>query len=279
LTVGAKIVDDLVLKIMTGGGGMLSVAVLGLGEAGARYAADLLAAGAAVAGYDPVARPELPGLRLAASAAEAAAGAELVLSLNSAGAAERVARDAAAGLAAGVVYADLNTGSPDNKRQVAAACPGGVLFADVAVLAPVPRAGLHTPLLAAGPGRGRLAALLEPLGVPVADAGEEPGAAAARKLLRSVFMKGLAAVVMEALEAAEAAGQQPWLREQIDAELTAADAALVDRLVTGTRRHAVRRLAEMTAVSAYLAELGVGHQVTDATVARLAALTRPEGDR
>lgn len=258
---------------------MLTVAVLGLGEAGARYAADLLATGAAVVGYDPVARPELPGLRLAASAAEAADGAELVFSLNSASVAERVARDAAAGLAAGAVYADLNTGSPENKQRVAAACPDGVRFADVAVLAPVPRAGLRTPLLAAGAGRGRLAELLAPFGVPVEDAGEEPGAAAARKLLRSVFMKGLAAVVMESLEAAEAAGQEAWLRGQIETELTAADARLVERLVTGTRRHAARRLEEMAAAAAYLAELGAGHQVTDATVARLAALTRPEGGR
>lgn len=255
---------------------MRTVAVLGLGEAGARYAADLLAAGVAVAGYDPVARPELAGLRLAGTPAEAVAGAEVVLSLNAAKVAERVARDAAAGMGDGCVFADLNTGVPEGKRRAAAALAGsGALFADVAVLAPVPRRGLRTPLLIAGAGRARLAAFLRPFGVPVEDAGDEPGAAAARKLLRSVFMKGLAAVVLESLEAAAAAGQEPWLREQIVAELGAADAALVERLVDGTRRHAGRRLDEMRATAAYLDELGVAGPVTGATVARLEALAGP----
>jgi 3-hydroxyisobutyrate dehydrogenase-like beta-hydroxyacid dehydrogenase len=42
-----------------------------------------------------------------------------------------------------------------------------------------------------------------------------PGAAAARKLVRSVFYKGLAAAVTEALRAARAAGCEPWLRDNI----------------------------------------------------------------
>lgn len=259
---------------------MTTVAVLGLGEAGARYAADLLTAGVEVAGYDPVARPELTGLRLADTPTAAVGGADVILSLNAASVAERVARDAAGGLGDGAVYADLNTGSPESKRRIAATVAATpAQFADAAVLAPVPRNGLRTPLLLAGDGRTRLAAFLEPFGVPVEDAGAEPGAAAARKLLRSVFMKGMAAVIMEALEAAGAAGQEPWLRAQIVTELAAADAALADRLVDGTHQHAARRLEEMTAASSYLEELHTGHQVTDATVARLHALAHPEADR
>ena len=52
----------------------LRVAVLGLGEAGARLAADLAAAGADVHGYDPLqgGTPE-----------EAVAGSDVVLSVNS----------------------------------------------------------------------------------------------------------------------------------------------------------------------------------------------------
>ena len=46
----------------------------------------------------------------------------------------------------------------------------------------------------------------------------------AKKLLRSVFYKGMAAAVVEALEAARAAGYEQWLREHLAAELTAANA-------------------------------------------------------
>jgi 3-hydroxyisobutyrate dehydrogenase-like beta-hydroxyacid dehydrogenase len=249
------------------------VAVLGLGEAGGRYARDLLATGATVTGYDPVADPGLPALRMAGSPAEAVAGAGVVLGLTGAGHAEEVAGQAAGALTGGTVYADLNTASPSLKRAIAIVVEAaGARFADVAVLAPVPRLGLLTPLAVSGSGRRQLTEFLAPLGVPVEDAGTEPGAAAARKMLRSIFMKGLAASVLEALEAAELAGQGDWLRGQIVDELAAADPALVDRLVAGTQQHAVRRLAEMRAVLAYLAELGAGDHVTRATVARLADL-------
>jgi 3-hydroxyisobutyrate dehydrogenase-like beta-hydroxyacid dehydrogenase len=259
----------------------VAVAVLGLGEAGSRYAADLAACGWRVTGYDPVASPDIDGLRAAASAADAVSGADVVLSLNSAGAAVAVAEAAAPGLADGTVYADLNTTGPGVKQDVAAvvaATPAG--FVDGAVLAPVVRAGLRTPLLLAGSGRARLAALLAPLGVPVADAGDTPGAAAGAKLLRSVFMKGLAAVIGEALDAAQAAGQRDWLHDQIVHELTAADAALVARLIEGTARHAGRRTHEMAAAVAYLDELGVSAHLTRAAHARLADLASgdPSGD-
>jgi 3-hydroxyisobutyrate dehydrogenase-like beta-hydroxyacid dehydrogenase len=252
---------------------MTAFAVLGLGEAGSRYAADLLAAGVAVAGYDPAGPrvlPAPPGLRIAGSAAGAVGGADVVLSLNAASVAERAARDAAAGLGEGTVFADLNTSSPRSKRQVAAVLDGtGALFADAAVLAPVPRAGLRTPLAVAGPGRQRLTRFLTPLGVPLEDAGPEPGAAAGRKLLRSVFMKGLAAVVLESLDIAEKAGYGQWVSDQITAELTAADGELVTRLVDGTKQHAARRLAEMRATDEYAAELGAADPVVRAVIARL----------
>lgn len=258
------------------------VAVLGLGEAGSRYAADLLAAGVKVTGYDPAGLPTArpPGLRLAGSAAEAAEGAGVVLSLNAASAAEQAARDASAGLASGAVFADLNTGSPRLKQRVAAALDGtGALFTDVAVLAPVPRAGLRTPVALAGPGRREFAAFLAPFGVPAQDAGPEPGAAAERKLLRSVFMKGLAAVILESLDIADRAGLSDWVAGQIAAELSSADETLVERLVEGTHRHAARRLAEMRAADGYAAGLGVADPVIRAVITRLEALAGQDDHR
>ena len=53
--------------------------------------------------------------------------------------------------------------------------------------------------------------------MPVEVLGGEPGAAAARKLLRSVFMKGLAASCVESLRAARAAGCEDWMRAEIEA--------------------------------------------------------------
>jgi 3-hydroxyisobutyrate dehydrogenase-like beta-hydroxyacid dehydrogenase len=260
----------------------LRIAVLGLGEAGRRLAADLASLGAAVAGWDPAVREAPAGVELAAGAAEAVAGSEVVLSVNAASAALAAAREAAPALAPGALFADLNTGAPGLKRSVAAVVePAGAQFADVALLAPVPRRGLATPALVSGGGAGRFAAVFRPLGMPVEELGPEPGVAAQRKLLRSVFVKGLAAAVVESLEAASAAGCGDWLRASIASTLDAADASLLDRFEDGSRAHAGRRVEEMEAACDLLRELGVEPRVAAAAAAQLAALreTAPAGAR
>jgi 3-hydroxyisobutyrate dehydrogenase-like beta-hydroxyacid dehydrogenase len=95
-----------------------------------------------------------------------------------------------------------------------------------------------------------------------------------KKLLRSVFYKGMATSIVEALAAAQAAGYEDWLREHIAEELAESDATTVDRIVTGTRQHAVRRGAEMAAAAQMLTEIGVPPIMADASRAvheRLAA--------
>ena len=243
----------------------LVIAVLGLGEAGSVIARDLLAAGARVRGYDPAVAAG-PGITDTAGEAEAARGADLVLSVNSAKAAVDAFRAGLPGLGPGALWADLNTASPGIKRELASiAEAGGVPFADVAMMAPVPGRGLRVPMMASGNGAERYAGLLTPLGAGIEVLAGPAGLAASRKLLRSVFYKGMAAAIVEALEAARAAGDEQWLREHIAAELTAADARSVERILDGTARHAARRAAEMEAAADMLAELGVRPVMADAS--------------
>ena len=256
----------------------LVIAVLGLGEAGSVIARDLVAAGAVVRGYDPAVAAE-PGITDTPGEAEAARGADLVLSVNSAKAAVDAFRAGRPGLRPGALWADLNTASPGLKRELASiAEAGGVPFADVAMMAPVPGRGLRVPMLASGDGAERYARLLTPLGAGIEVLAGPAGLAATRKLLRSVFYKGMAAAIVEALEAARAAGHEQWLREHIAAELAEADAGSVERIVDGTARHAVRRTAEMEAAAEMLTELGVPPVMADASRAlheRLSATHHP----
>jgi 3-hydroxyisobutyrate dehydrogenase-like beta-hydroxyacid dehydrogenase len=251
----------------------LTVAVLGLGEAGSAIAGDLVAAGASVRGFDPAVVDGPAGVELAADAATAVAGCDVVLSVNSAVVAVEVAESAADGLAAGRVYADLNTAGPALKRAVAAVVAAtGAAFADVALMAPVPGRGLRTPALASGDGADELARRLGPMGMPIEVLGDEPGAAATRKLLRSVFTKGLAAACIESTRAARAAGCEEWMRAEIVDVLTGADAALLDRLLTGSERHATRRIHEVRDARELLGELGVEPRVSAAAEGWLAEL-------
>jgi 3-hydroxyisobutyrate dehydrogenase-like beta-hydroxyacid dehydrogenase len=257
----------------------LTVALLGLGEAGSILAGDLVAAGASVRGFDPVSADEIAGVDRAGDPRAAVDGSDVVLSVTAASAALAAAGDAAGGLREGQVYADLNASGAALKRAVAqVVAPTGAQFADVALMGVVPRDGLRTPALASGPGAQAFAAYLGPLGMPVEVLSDEPGAAAARKLLRSVFMKGLAASCLESLRAARAAGCEDWMRAEIEGVLASADAALLERLVTGSARHATRRIAEVADARELLAELGVEPRVTVAAGGWLAQL-ESENDR
>ncbi len=219
--------------------------MLGLGEAGGRLAADLVDAGLEVTGYDPVPNSAPHRVTQAADPVSAVSRAAAVLSLTTASTALAAAESALPGLMTDALYADLNTASPALKRDVAALVAGaGARFADVALLGPVPVSGLGTPALASGPGAQAFADVLGPLGMPVEVVSDQAGDAATLKLLRSVFMKGLAASALESLRAAEAAGHARWLEGEIAAVL---GEPLLERLVEGSRRHAVRRVDEMQA--------------------------------
>ncbi len=239
----------------------MEVAVLGLGEAGGRIAADLAAAGCTVRGWDPA------RTSTAASDVDAVREADVVLSLNAAAAALAVAQGVAGALRADAVYADLNTAAPALKRELARAVP--VAFADVALVGVVPSTGLRTAALASGSGAERFAQLFRPVGMPVDVVGAEPGDAAGLKLLRSVFMKGVAASAIESLEAAEAAGVAERVRADIASVL---GEPLLERLLTGSRLHAARRAEEMHAAAEHVRDLGVPPRVATAAAAWLEQL-------
>ncbi|MBC7278075.1 NAD(P)-dependent oxidoreductase [Nocardioides sp.] len=257
---------------------MTVIAVLGLGEAGSLFVADLLTAGAMVRAYDPaIGAP--PGAVPCASEAMAVDGADLVISVNSAADSVDAARSSLAGLSTATVWADVNTSSPARKREVAAALQGRCLFADVALMSTVPGLGIRVPMVASGPGATDAALLLGAVGATVDVIEGIVGDAATRKLLRSVFYKGLAAAVLESLAAAHAAGLEEETRAEIMRELERASATTLDRLVVGSHRHAVRRSHEMAAATEMLDDLGVPSRVARASRYWLEDIAEPRPKR
>jgi 3-hydroxyisobutyrate dehydrogenase-like beta-hydroxyacid dehydrogenase len=105
--------------------------------------------------------------------------------------------------------------------------------------------------------------------MPIDVVSARPGDAAALKLLRSVFMKGVAASAIESVRAAEAAGQAEWLKQEIAAVI---GRPLLDRLLVGSRAHAIRRVEEMEAARDLLVELGIEPRIADASAALLRSL-------
>lgn len=246
------------------------VAVLGLGEAGGAISRDLAAAGADVRGFDPLV-PAPVGVEPRSSDADAVRDADIVLCLTSAHEAAAALHAARPTLRPDAIWADLNAASPQFKATLSTAT-GGATVVDVAIMAPVPGKGLRAPMVASGPRSDELADYLNKLGGKVTVLAGPVGAASSRKLLRSVFYKGLAAAVVEALAGADAAGCREWLYDNICSELTHFDETTIDRIVTGTHEHARRRTDEMLAAAEQLRQLGVKPLIATAAAKLLGSI-------
>ncbi len=251
----------------------MQICVFGLGEAGSLIAAELAASGSTVVAFDPADVPTPVGVQRVPHPALAVRKAEVVLALTAAADARLAIVQAADAIPSDAIYADFSTGSPELKSELASIAQSkGFEFADVALVAMVPGNGVATAALASGIGAPRFASVFNSVGGKVEAIDGPAGTAARRKLLRSVAMKGFAAVAQEALSAASAASDANWLADNLMAELTSADGPWLQRLLDGTPIHAKRRLAEMEAATDLLAGLGKPTVMTKGTVESLRAV-------
>jgi 3-hydroxyisobutyrate dehydrogenase len=246
------------------------VCVFGLGEAGSAIASDLIGAKVVVHGFDPARVPTPDGVERFDHPADAVQGVDMVFAITAAADAPRALEQALADIPGAVHYADFATSDPRQKLMLATmAARARIMFTDVALMGTVPGRGLRTPVVVSGRDAESLATRLRAVGMDVTVVGSEPGVAATHKLVRSVFVKGLAAVLTEAMSAAAAAGMSDDTWRTIVHQVEEADEAFLERLMDGTSRHARRRHDEMDAAVRLLHDLGVPATMTTATVASL----------
>lgn len=254
----------------------MRVAILGLGEAGAMYARAFALAGHAVAGFDPRDVDVDAGVEKAGSVREAVQGSDLVLGLTTAKPSVAVAEEAAPALSAEAMYIDLNAAAPERKLEVAAALGETAKVVDGAVIGSVQKFGAQVHVLLSGPYAEEAASMLGQIDARAESIGGNVGDASRRKLLRSVFMKGLGALVTEAMATGESAGEVTWMRQQIAGELAQGEATL-DRLWSGTKTHAFRRGAELGDSLAALLDVGNDWPMTRAARSLHLGLAREGG--
>ncbi|HJR79664.1 MAG TPA: NAD(P)-binding domain-containing protein [Anaerolineales bacterium] len=252
------------------------IAILGIGEAGGVLARDLISAGVQVRGWDPE-PPMIPdGLDFAPGNPAAVSGADIVLSVNWGSVAVEVATEVAPVLQPGQLYADLNTAAPQIKCDIASIIEkAGALFIDAALMDPVPPKGLGTQVYASGSGAEIFAEKMGHLGMPVTYLDGEAGNAATHKLVRSIMYKGVAAVILECLEAAEALNLTEYARAQMLKIIY--DEPMIDRFVNGSIKHARRRVQEMEAVVDMLNSIGVSAFTSHAALQRLKEILEKKG--
>ncbi len=202
-------------------------------------------------------------------------GASIIISLVTADQALAVAADAAATIAPGTLYCDMNSVAPDTKRAAAGLIDAaGGHYVDVAVMAPVDPARLSVPLLVSGIYAKDALAALRTLGfVEVTIVGDEIGRASSIKMIRSVMVKGIEALTAECALAAAAAGVSVEVLASLDASERAKPwDERVDYNLDRMMVHGLRRAAEMEEVAKTLDALGTGSAMTRGTVERQRAI-------
>lgn len=260
----------------------LRIGLVGYGEVGKILARALVERGVAwVGAYDRLladpgsaapmrAHAEAAGVAARASLEALLARAEVVISAVTASQTLAVAADAARSIRPGTWFVDLNSASPGTKAESARLIDAaGGRYVESAVMTAVPPYGIAVPMLLGGPHAAGLAALLGPLGFSMEVASERIGVASAIKMCRSVFIKGLEAIVVESFTAARHYGVEAAVLASLRETFPSIDwerqgAYLFSRVA----QHGARRAEEMREAAVTVREAGLEPHMASATAER-----------
>ncbi|MGO9248700.1 MAG: NAD(P)-binding domain-containing protein [Solirubrobacteraceae bacterium] len=255
---------------------MAVFAFIGFGELGSSLAEGLGRSGAnLIRAYTPErsqpaataaleGRLRRSGAQRSASLEEAVAGATAVLSVVPADASRAVVELCAPLLDTSAYYVDLAPAPVADKQAGAAlVAQAGALYVDAAVLGTVAMSGFEVPILASGPGARGWQTLVDPEGLVVEAIYAPAGHATLLKLLRSVYMKGREALILEMMLAARRYGLEDRVAESIHGPGEQVPfAALAERVLCALAVHAERRADELLASSEVVRAAGVDPVIT-----------------
>jgi len=256
-----------------------SIGFIGFGEAGFHIASGLRSAGlAAIAAFDINAgHPTLGALiqqrakdsntPLLSSPAELAVSSDILFSAVTASSALEAARQASPFLKSHHLYIDLNSISPNAKREIDTIVRAtGSGFVEAAMMAPVPPYGHRVPMLLGGVSAQRLCEVLGPFGMRLEVVSESVGTAVAVKMCRSVVVKGLEALLFECVMGASKYGAEDRVFASLQESFPGIEwKKLADYVVGRVIVHGERRAREMEEVAETLRASGVDPIMAEAT--------------
>ena len=256
--------------------------MIGFGEVGGIFGHDFAAAGLDVGVFDillldgprresMLANARHAGVQACDSVSAAVRDADLVISAVTASAAADAAREAAHALRRGQLFLDVNSVSPETKREVARVIePSAASFIEAAVMAPVPPERLRVPILLGGTNATEAAELLQLIGMNATPVSDRIGVASAIKMCRSIIIKGLESLVVESLFAARRYGAEEAVLGSLATTFPQMGWTdrLPDYLVSRVAEHGRRRAAEMREVGQTLEGVGLEPCMALATAER-----------
>jgi len=180
------------------------------------------------------------------------------------------------------IYVDMSTARPDDLRTWASEFNReGKTFVDLAIMGSIQIWGAKPPVLLSGPAADKAEPLYHELGsdTRLVDNGQ-PGDATSLKLLRSILVKGIECLAVEAMTAAEHMNVRPQLMGIMKDMDDSSIADFLEMLVTTHIPHSARRRHEIIESADQLREMGFDALVTSALPPRYeATLARKEDNQ
>lgn len=259
----------------------LKISFIGLGSVGMYYSEGLIANGASVKGYDimvgnprfeeRVAKCREIGIDVVENMEALLSDADIILVATAPAVAFATAESAKPYLKEGQVYVELNSAVPAVKRQIEKSLAEvGVSVVDGTTMSSVDMMKYKALINFAGPKAKEVVAVLQGYKMNAHYFGEVVGEACAFKVVRSIFMKGYEAVLMECAEAAYHYGVMDNVLESIAQFFDPKPAAEQFTMFINTDAvFAKRRGEEVGAVAQMLADDGINNTMAAAAAQKL----------
>jgi 3-hydroxyisobutyrate dehydrogenase-like beta-hydroxyacid dehydrogenase len=264
------------------------ISLIGFGEVGGIFGHDFSAAGFQVSIYDillniepsraaMLSKAQRCNVRACDTLEAAILGADLIISAVTASSATSVARQALPYLRSEQIYLDINSVSPETKREIARTLSeSAATFVEAAVMAPVAPLRIKVPMLLGGAHASAVASVLHEIGMDVKPVSEQVGVASAIKMCRSIIIKGLEAITVESMFTARRYGAEKLVLESLAATYPEMGwtTTLPDYLISRVAEHGKRRAAEMREAAQAVTDAGLEPLTALATAQRQDWLAR-----
>ncbi|WP_050184384.1 prephenate dehydrogenase/arogenate dehydrogenase family protein [Domibacillus robiginosus] len=174
----------------------------------------------------------------------------------------------------GILYIDVSASNPDVKKDIAKNVrEKGGKFVDAAMMGPLPVYKHEVPILASGDGTDTFMEIMRPFGMNISKVSDVPGEATAVKLIRSIYMKGVAGLYIELLEAAHEFNVDKLVIDSLSETINGRTfEETMNRLVTGTALHAGRRSVELGGTISMLDSVNIDSSMSKAAKEKIEKL-------
>ena len=259
----------------------IKLGIVGYGEIGSTWGAGLRKNGLSqVFSYDKYAfdgpysaliqkRATEAGVTLVQSNQELADNCDIILGATPGSSSLASAESFAPVLNARHIFVDVASATPKIKRGVAERLQAtGARVGDASIMG-TPRDGVGMPLITSGEPAEVLPESLNPWGMNFSAVGPVLGTASGIKIMRSVLIKGIEALLFETILGSRQYGVDDTVIQSAARTLSIPFMTTVDRMLSTGVIHAERRAEEMRMAAEALEDAGVDPIMTRSTAERL----------